>query len=397
MRATQQLLAALAIMGLAGSALAYDPYTPVPGGVIPSPGLALPAPFDVDGKELSFDLDHDAPPPGPGLLVPDPEQNVFWDADTVATPPPGLIGGADYSGSRPGPSTAPDQDRQVDALAYRFDALFEALNLDATNLIYSVDVPLPTAVKPISPATPVYPPIGGPLPGDVQFELTGAPVHGLWAAQPVDINTDTRDPILNVDALEVWGPEVSNPQEAPAASDANYYSLRGDAFTPGGFSVWNYDSTLHSSTGYVTQGVIAGAVASLLGSLPSGVDDLQIELDALMMQDLHGEETRFDIGDKLYFSIEQIADPTDADGFYATGSEIFILEMGAAGPTASFLFHGGHLWDHTWTLDNMAFFDGQEFIQLDVDAIEAVSTPEPGTIALLVIGGMVALRRRRAG
>jgi len=150
-----------------------------------------------------------------------------------------------------------------------------------------------------------------------------------------------------------------------------------------------------TSTGYIPQSTIATAVESLLGFRGFGEN---IELDALMMQDINGAATSFDPGDNIYFSIRQIGDTGDPDGFYATGSEIFTLESTAAGISPGFLFHGGHFWDHAWTLDYMAFFDTAEqvWLQLDVDAIESVSVPEPASILLIGLAGAVTLLRRRS-
>jgi len=392
MHVTLLLTGAVGVGGLAiHEAAAYDPYTTGPtAGAFP--GGALPVPSQVPGKELSFDLDQTTPIPGPGVLAADPEQNLFWDG---RAPKPGLTNSFDYSGSRFVPGGTVDQDRQVDALAARNDALFNALGEDFSHLLYST-APV-AAFKPIPPATPIYGPVR-PDPEDIETELFGAPIHFTWAEHRVDINSDPIDPAFNVDALEVWGPEpLDAGPDAPvgAGADSNYYSLRTDIVTPGAFSVWKYDETVGLSTGYITHGTIVAAVESLLGEVGLGQ---QINLDALMVNDF-GEETRFEFGDTIYFSIEQIPFTADPDGFYATGSEIFTLGFGpAGGPAAGYLFHGGHFWDHAWTLDNMAYFDDieQVWLQLDVDAIEAVSIPEPTALMMIGLGAMGLLRRRSA-
>jgi len=391
MHVTLLLAGAMGVGGLAvHEAAAYDPYTTA-GGAFPVPGGALPVPSQVPGKELSFDLDQTTPIPGPGVLAADPEQNLFWDG---RAPKPGLTNSFDYSGSRFVPGGTVDQDRQVDALAARNDALFNALGEDFSHLLYST---APVAgVKPILPAAPLFGPVR-PDPEDVETELFGAPIHFTWAEHRVDINSDAADLAFNVDALEVWGlePSPAGPDGSPGAgADSNFYSLRGDVFTPGAFSVWNYDETAGLSTGYITHGTIVAAVESLLGS--DGLGE-QIELDALMVNDF-GEETLFEPGDKIYFSIEQIPVTFDPDGFYATGSELFTLEATAAGIIPGFLFHGGHVWDHAWTLDNMAYSDGDEGVyrQLDIDAMEAASVPEPTAAMLIGLGAAATLLRRRS-
>ena len=44
-------------------------------------------------------------------------------------------------------------------------------------------------------------------------------------------------------------------------------------------------------------------------------------------------------------------DPADPDGYYATGSELFVLDSWWG---VGFLNHGGHLWDHAYSLTNLA-------------------------------------------
>jgi hypothetical protein len=107
-------------------------------------------------------------------------------------------------------------------------------------------------------------------------------------------------------------------------------------------------------------------------------------------------------GDEIIFSIRQIADPTDPDGYYATGSELFVYN---ADGTFGFLHHGGHIWDQAWTLANLEILGGtiQEgnYGVIDINAIEAVgetSVPEPSTCLLLLMGFVpiaLLLRKKR--
>ena len=107
----------------------------------------------------------------------------------------------------------------------------------------------------------------------------------------------------------------------------------------------------------------------------------------------------FDNSDQIIFSIGQLVDATDADGFYATGGELILLGKSGAGPaTASFLNHGGHDWSHAWALANLA--DQTTGALFDVNAIEAVSgdpdfppVPEPSGLALLALAALVVRRR----
>ena len=68
----------------------------------------------------------------------------------------------------------------------------------------------------------------------------------------------------------------------------------------------------------------------------------------------------------------------DPDGYYATGSELFVLESTFAGPKVSFLDHGGHTWDHAYSLTELAVVGlpgGPEpdgLVVIDINAIEAI-------------------------
>ncbi|MCX6597148.1 MAG: PEP-CTERM sorting domain-containing protein [Acidobacteria bacterium] len=154
-----------------------------------------------------------------------------------------------------------------------------------------------------------------------------------------------------IEALEVWGPE--------GVSDATIYSLRGD---PGGCAVL----VLGGGCLYTN-----AAVGAAIG-LSSGA---QFDLDALMAY-----------GDQIVFSIRPVSDPT---GVSFDGGEIWHWDGKAA--SASFLNHGGHLWDTAF--DVMGTFGVNSE---NVASIEAV--PEPASMAL-VVGSLgllaAAIRRRR--
>ena len=263
-------------------------------------------------------------------------------------------------------------------------------------------------------AGPVFLPggkvIGGA--GELSYELAGAyappSTQGVWATQSEVNGMPLPD---DVDGVEVWGPEPG------LTGDADKYSLEVDAFSatvggPPATSVWNL-----SGTPYVPHSAIVGAVTSLLGPLPPGAvlpfpdfidGDAAINLDALMVRDIVGDNDSFDRdptgapGDQLIFSIRQIPNPLDPDGYYATGSEIFVLDasLGAAG--ASFLRHGGHLWDHGYALSELVISPNQTdgaYGVIDINAIEAVGelvVPEPAAAAMLVsaLAATCGLRRR---
>lgn len=164
---------------------------------------------------------------------------------------------------------------------------------------------------------------------------------GIWAMPPqID-----QHGVTDLTALEVWGPEMY--------PDANRYSLAGDP----GWSVYAFPGG-----GLVTPQQIATAI---------GAPNLTVDLDALMVN-----------GETYLFSIAP-AGPFD-------GGEIWVWNSANPAPgSASFLNHGGHLWD---TAFNVTGILGSE----DVDALEAVSTPEPGTLLMFVLGllGLVGWRGR---
>lgn len=181
---------------------------------------------------------------------------------------------------------------------------------------------------------------GGPL----RYELpTG--VNGIWATA-AEINSRG---VNDLDALELWGPDDQN--------DAEYFSLFGD---PGGFAI--YDRNGGAPVGLVTTGEIASAI---------GLAGAQVDLDALMV-----------FSDRIVFSIRAFG-PYD-------GGELFVYTLGGGAGPATYLVHGGHVWD-------TAFDVGATFgcPTDEIDAIEAVPVvPEPGTIAALALGAGALLRRR---
>ncbi len=386
-------VAAFSLAGLgAGTASATIPY----GGLAPGtptlgPGLAPPS--IVPGKEYSHDLDHEITAVGTAL---DPKQIVAWDGSG------GVANGLDFS-----PPVFPTVlvDFEIDAIANHADHLFNELLADDAHLLFSLDkdfvgyTPGPTPMTiPSGPAVLLGNgnTVGGA--GEISYELgvfggaNGPDIQSTWATQAEINGMPLPD---DIDGLEIWGPEPA------LVADTDKLSLRLDAAT--GFagppvSVFNADGTP-----YIDLPTIEAAVTSLLGALPTSVEPDDLNLDALMVQDIIGEDTSFDRDptggpdtDRIIFSIDQIPNPADPDGYYATGSEIFVLD-----PTgATFLSHGGHLWDHAYALSTFSFgVPGQQnFGAFDIDAIEAVGegvVPEPAAAALLLGGLAVLVSRRR--
>lgn len=384
------------------------PYVPVvlPPMANPAVGPGVIPVDEVFGKEYSRDIDQDAM--GAAL----PEQVVAWDGVG------GTLDGLNYTGSRP---VGVPRLQQVDALANSLDAMYDETLSDRAHLIFShtdrVGIYNASGVfGGFGPVVPMSGPVlltnGNTILGaaEVSVEEAGAYAgpsvqHG-WATASM---VNSMAPAADLDALEVWGPEPA------LAADSNKYSLDGDFIGGAGTSVWSYDLGTGVSVPYISHGAIVTAVTTLLGAVPTtafGRDQLPsfeaINVDALMVQDRDGVDLQFGgPGDSIIFSIRQIVDPADSDGYYATGSELFVLEASAAGIAPSFLFHGGHLWDHDYALNNLGVAgllpDQRAFI--DINALEAVGelvasgVPEPGTVAMLglaTIAGGYLLRRRAA-
>jgi hypothetical protein len=395
-----------AVWHFASLAMATLPYTPVTAGSLTlGPGIV--APSAVFGKEYSHDFDSTtigagAMPPPPAS----PEQIIAWDGIG------GALDGVNYAGTRMSfPALS-----QVDAIANHTDALFDPLRDDMAHLIFSVDdMATSFIVSRISLHVPVVAPSAGPIllangnsiggAGEISYELgtaVGNPANsqGLWATQAM---VNGMPLPTDVDGLEVWGPEPG------VFGDADRYSLATDIMSFGAVpmdavSVWNFPS----GTDYIRHSTIASAVTSLLGPIPTALPNANINLDALMVLEIAGDDEEFGRDpmdpmalDKIIFSITQIPDPSDPSGYYATGSELFVLD-GAGG--ISYLVHGGHTWDRAYALANLVtdidVMGSTLRTQLDINAIEAVGeavVPEPSTVVLMVVGlfGVAAVRRRR--
>jgi hypothetical protein len=398
---------------MANPANATIPYSGA-GGPFPGFGPVPQPPLGVGGKEYSHDRDHEVLFPGPPNTAIDPEQIVAWDGTPGAS---GVANVTDYSGTRP---TFPD-DLDIDAIANHGDFAYNELKADTAHLVFSFD-DFFTAYAPYPATVPALLPSAGPIvlsngnvvggSGELSVELCTAGVclgnpldtQTLWASQ-LDINGMPDAPDLtDIDGVELWGPE-------PPLADADKYSLDVDAATATpaavAVSVWN-----GSGSPYIFQSSIIAAVSSILPGPTPPMGDLMelVNVDALMVQDVIGDPDRFDedpaggAHDEIIFSIRQIVNPADPDGYYATGSELFVLD--AAGGV-SYLSHGGHPWDHLYALTTFnppgAVFppmQGLNFAVFDINAIEAIgefAVPEPTSAMLLMLAGALAsVCRRRA-
>lgn len=385
-------VAALGMWLVSSEASAVILYDPVPiGGNTYVTGKGVMLPSEVFGKEYSHSTDE-----GIGGVA-DPEQVISWDGKG------GTTNGFDFddvAGNHPRLS-------EVDALANHNDYLHESLKRDFAHLLFSHDDTIfgsstgwGAHVPSVGPITlPSGAMIGGA--GEISIEesgfYNGVEIQTLWA-KDTEVNGMPRP--VDVDGLEVWGPEPPAGGGPPPVGDANRYSLEHDVGAGMGTSVWRFDPGTGLSDTYIDHATIVAAVeAAMMEAVPGGAMnrlDQQgrnaVNLDAMMIFDGDGKPDSFEgEGDSIIFSINQMVNTADADGYYVTGSELFVLEATAAGFAASFLDHGGHLWSHSYTLGAMKFTDpaGVENGILDINAIEAIGetvVPEPGSLAILTLG-----------
>ena len=330
------------------------PYAFPGPAVIGAPGPGIPDPGTVIGKEFSDFLDRDTTPALDGGQV------ISWDGVG------GVVDGVDYSGVLPVGAFA----AEVDALAHRNDLLFDSLRADTSALLFSAGngtSPVVTGTLTTTEGETIG------YSGDINYEVAGSTTKGVWASAAM---VDGMSLPFDVDGLEIWGPE-------PPGSDADRFSLLADAAS--GVSVWT-----GAGAPYIAHSDIVAAVTSLLGPLPSNISNFEIDLDALISS---GDDDDWAPGDSIIFSIRQISDPSDlVDGFYATGSEIFTLDNTATALVPGYLTHGGHDWDHAYGLAAMKeVVSGR---QLDINAIEGVSVPEP--TGILLISSFLSLFAMRA-
>ena len=365
---------------LAGSFVPQGPF------VQPAPGSGIPGPKNVPGKEYSdrFDKDTQEPP------VLDPEQNIYWDGNG------GRQDTFDYSGSRAGDT---DPAREVDALANHGDALFWDVIANQAALLFSTGsttLLLPGDSRAaVYNASPDYNQLGiheksvlvEPIGGGIDF----------WAKPPQIDQAGVND----LDGLEVWSsvsptspqypyPEYPSPAD-PTPDDADMYSLLEDPTINGTrTSVWYYNGGV--STSYLNAAQIAAAI-----NRPDIVNLADIiDLDGLMVWD-GGNIGQWDNSDAILFSVMPIDANLDGiitpniNGGDIDGGEIWSWQFGQ--PLAQFLNHGGHLWD---TAFNVRQATGA--VNENIDALEAVATPEPSSflslLALGTLGAASTLKRK---
>lgn len=339
----------VALLTLPSTARA-GPYGGVVNPVEPRPGSIIPPPERVPGKEYSHELDKNA------ANAPDPQQNIAWDG--VEPGGPGTGGGvADTFDYNAAPWS--HEREEVDAIANIRDALFHELIANQASALFSERVPPGTDT-----ASPIY------------YEDPAGNI-GPWAtALQVD-----QHGVENLDGLEVWGPMDISPGDregrndprsggldGPGFDDANMFSLLGDPGPPVGAKTSVFSFTNAGIFPYIPTLAIAAALGQ-----PEDI----IDVDALMVYDAGdlgpAGEPIWGPGDTIIFSLW----PGPAS---LIGDAAWVLPF--AGP-ATFLDHGGHDWIDGWN-------------GVNIDALEAVATPEPASMLLLGAGlvGLAGLRRK---
>ena len=328
----------------------------------------VPSPPEVPGKEYSEDPDRNGNP----LHTPNPGQVIAWDGTGGTTNTSNFL-----TLWNPQSGIAAPDPFQVDALANRKDLLFYPVIYDRVPLVFSTGLP------------------GGPRTDYDNYIFYERPNHkvllpfpykkiGVWAT-PAEINQVEPN---NVEGLELWAPvqDETVPLEDRVndvllqgpeipVDDANRYSLFGD---PLGCSVFKSNGDC-----LFLKADIASAITPLFPGLD--ITDAKIDLDGLMTWE-----------NDILFSLKPI--DGNNDGIITDndpsqdldGGEIFVWL--STEPSAKFLIHGGHVWDTAFNVKNtVKHWTGLEPGTENIDALEAVATPEPSTfLSLLTLGTLGA-------
>jgi hypothetical protein len=339
-----------------------------PGPFVNPVGDGVPSPPEVPGKEYSEDPDRNGYP----SHTPNPGQVIAWDGTGGTTNTSNFL-----TLWNPQSGIAAPDPFQVDALANRKDFLFYEVIEDQVPLVFSTGLP------------------GGPRTAFDNYIFYERPNHkvllpfpykeiGVWAT-PAQINQVAPN---NVEGLELWAP-VQDPTvpledrvnsvllqgpEIPV-DDANRYSLFGD---PLGCSVFKSNGDC-----LFLKANIAGAITPLFPGLD--ITSAKIDLDGLMTWE-----------NDILFSLKPI--DGDNDGIITDndpskdldGGEIFVWRSTES--SAKFLIHGGHVWDTVFNVkDTVEDWTGLRPGTENIDALEAVATPEPSTfLSLLTLGSLGA-------
>ncbi len=337
------LICVLGSLSVSGKALA-DNYVPQGPFVNPEAGSGIPGPTKVPGKEYSDYTDKDE------FGAATPEQTLLWDGVG------GTANGYNYGGNG-----------EVDAMANIGDVLFNEVINNQAALLFS------TGQTGIGGGNTLWDDhvLVEPIPGSVK----------IWAT-PSQIDNNG---VTDVDGLEVWGEE-----EIP---DANVFSLAGDT---SGTSLYYYDG--FSSSPLVSRSSIWTAVQSLYSDIGYNLQltEDQIDVDGLMTFGSFDADNNFN--GKLMFSLAPTVNSVGLSllndpNSNLDGGEIFVWDT--ADLSASFLDHGGHLWDTEFQVKEYIANNiggNPDEISENINALEAVATPEPSSMLGLLTLGALSVR-----
>jgi hypothetical protein len=337
------LLTSLTVAFLSCSAIANEIYSPVVSPIVPGIIDAVPDVNRVPGKEFTDSLDMTYVPTPHALS---PAQLGRFDGQG------GAENGLDLAFYAP-----PLADSNVDAQSQVRDRLFNPVRNNRVPLVVSTS-------------------FDQMLGSDVALaaERTGGAVESFATSPQIVNHAHAGGQLRDIDSVDLWGRE-----QQPRAG---FYSFQNE---PGGVSIYTLQTiAVGFMTPYVTTGQIAGAIGNT--ALAPFID-----VDGLMVNDIGSGPNPFDgqfgPGDSIIFSIEPIPNPEGGD-FY-DGGEIWVWDFGQP---AEFLKHGDHLWNTAFDVQGTFGVNTE-----NIDAIEAVSTPEPMTVPLCVVAGaaLIACRRRR--
>ena len=251
---------------------------------------------------------------------------------------------------------------EVDALANMRDALFGRLIVNKAGLLVSFLGDPNYNVAPIIPKVAVYIEYGG-IGGN----------NPKWTQ--VHLNKPNTPPpqLEDLDGLQIWGFE----------GYANMHSRQGDPVPAGGVKKYSvlYTDADGDTASYVPWSDIVAAVLTL-GLLPA--DTMLVDVDGLMVKD-HDLDGIWNAGDTIIFSIRATGTPAPP---HWDGGEIVVLPFNGKPATATFLNHGGHLWNTAFAVASTFHLDPPTE---EVDAIEAYPPPRYCDTPTLTQWGMIIL------
>jgi hypothetical protein len=340
---TRQLMSVVACAAMASVAAANEIYAPVVMPISPLGVDGVPPVERVPGKEFTDRLDLTYVPTPHALQ---PTQIGMFDG----------VGGA-KNGLRLSDYATSFANFHVDAQSQIRDALFREV----------VDNRVPLIVS-----TSFDQMLGGSV--ALAAERPSGSVQSFATSTQIVNHPHAGGQLRDIDSVDLWGRE--------GQPHAAFYSFQDDPFNT---SVYTLQVL---APGFLQPYLSTGQIAAAIGN--PNLAPL-IDVDGLMAHDIGTGINPFDgtfgPGDSVMFSIAPIPNPEGGD-FY-DGGEIWVWQFGQP---AKFLDHGGHLWDTAFNVGDTLGVQTE-----NIDALEAVSVPEPAVATLLLVGLVCSsmIRRRR--